>query len=170
MGIAVVVAAVTIALVWEVPDANAQEVKAPVAGQASLNVVGFTPDAAGPLRAADVLIGKPGPGSIGEALHLGPPVLTFDDAWTLPQERFSTRWLRELGLSVVMRSVREQPAAVGELLPQLHDFLLRVQGLDNRAIEEGPRLVAARLRATRLQGDRLPAGRRCGPAVVDIEV
>ena len=38
MGIAVAAAAITIVLAWEVPDANAQEAKTPVAGQASLTV------------------------------------------------------------------------------------------------------------------------------------
>jgi len=39
MGIGVAAAAITIVLAWEVPDANAQEAKTPVAGQASLTVV-----------------------------------------------------------------------------------------------------------------------------------
>jgi hypothetical protein len=38
------------------------------------------------------------------------------------------------------------------------------------ALEEVPRLLAARWRAARWQGDRLPAGWRCGPTAVDIEV
>lgn len=127
-------------------------------------VLGFTPDVAEVLRAADFFIGKPGPGSISEALHLGLPVLTFDNAWTMPQERFNTRWLRELGVGVVLHSRRELPAAVSALLPRLADYRSRVGWLDNRAIDEVPEILATLLQgaaaAPTLTLDTLPLTNR----------
>ncbi len=112
-------------------------------------VLGFTPEVASVLRAADFFIGKPGPGSLSEALHLGLPVLTFDNAWTMPQERFNTRWVRELGVGLVLRSLSQLPEGVATLLPRLHDFQSRVRWLDNRALFEVPQILAEQLARSR---------------------
>ena len=105
-------------------------------------VVGFTPEVPQLMRLADFFIGKPGPGALSEALHLGLPVVTFDNAWTMPQERFNTRWVRELGVGVVLRSLNGLPAAVDLLLPRLAEFRARVRWIDNRAVFEVPEILA----------------------------
>ncbi len=97
-------------------------------------VLGFTDDVAGALRLGDFFIGKPGPGSLSEALHLGLPVLTFENTWTLPQERYNARWVRDKGLGVVVRGLREVPAAAAELLGRLPRLRQRVAGIRNRAV------------------------------------
>lgn len=105
-------------------------------------VLGFTPDVAGALRLGDFFIGKPGPGSLSEALHLGLPVITVKNAWTMPQERYNADWVQEQGVGLVLRSIRHVGAAVHELLAQLQLFQARVRRLDNRAVYEVPEILA----------------------------
>ncbi len=105
-------------------------------------VLGFTTEVGRTLRLGDYFIGKPGPGSLSEALHLGLPVITFNNAWTMPQERYNTEWLREQQLGVVLPSVRGLARAVDELLPQLGVHRLRVAQLNNRAVFEVPPVLA----------------------------
>jgi processive 1,2-diacylglycerol beta-glucosyltransferase len=98
--------------------------------------VGFVQDVATLMRAADFFIGKPGPGSLSEAVHLGLPVITFDNAWTLPQERYNVQWVRDRGLGLAMPTVRAlRPAAAG-LLSSLPQYQARVRALNNRAVFE----------------------------------
>ena len=84
--------------------------------RAAQAVVGFTDDVPRLLRLGDFFIGKPGPGSLSEAVHLGLPVLTFDNAATMPQERYNVRWLREQGLGQAVRHPRELRQALDVLL------------------------------------------------------
>jgi 1,2-diacylglycerol 3-beta-galactosyltransferase len=109
-------------------------------------VVGFTPQVPRLLRLADVFVGKPGPGALSEALQLGLPVITFDNAWTMPQERFNTRWVRDLGVGRVLRSLADLPDAVEDVCLRLDDYRARVQWLDNRAIHEVPQVLDELLR------------------------
>jgi 1,2-diacylglycerol 3-beta-galactosyltransferase len=110
-------------------------------------VLGFTTEVPRLLRLADFFIGKPGPGCLSEALHLGLPVITFDNAWTMPQERYNTRWVRELGVGLVLTSPRELPQGTSELLARLPEFRARVGWLDNRAVFEVPEILADLLQA-----------------------
>lgn len=105
-------------------------------------VLGFTTEVGRTLRLGDYFIGKPGPGSLSEALHLGLPVITFNNAWTMPQERYNTEWLREQRLGVVLPSVRGLAQAVDGLLPALGVHRLRVAQLNNRAVFEVPQVLA----------------------------
>ena len=47
------------------------------------------------MRAADFMIGKPGPGSIAEAMLRHLPVLVECNSWTLPQERYNAEWVKK---------------------------------------------------------------------------
>ena len=105
-------------------------------------VVGFTSDVAGYMGVADFLVGKPGPGSISEALHMGLPVITCKNAWTMPQERYNADWLAQQGAGLVLSSMRELPAAVARLLAELPRYQDRVRQLDNRAVYELPEIFA----------------------------
>src|SRR5450759_2625585 len=69
-------------------------------------VVEFTPHVSDYMQLADFFIGKPGPGSLSEAVQQGLPVITIRNAWTMPQERYNTDWVMEHGLGIVVRSAR----------------------------------------------------------------
>ena len=134
-------------------------------------VLGFSSEVCQRLRLGDYLIGKPGPGSLSEAVQLGLPVITFDNAWTMPQERYNPRWVREHGLGLVADSVRQLRPAVEEMTQRLAEFQQSVQGLRNHAVFEVPEILA-RILATApsaAQGApsrKLPCPASAGPAPV----
>ena len=68
------------------------------------------------MHLADFFIGKPGPGSISEAVAKQLPVIVECNNWTLPQERYNTQWVRERDLGIVLPSFRQIVPAVTELL------------------------------------------------------
>jgi hypothetical protein len=109
-----------------------------------VNVIGFTKEVHKWMRAADFLIGKPGPGSIAEAMVRKLPVLIECNAWTLPQERFNTEWVVEKRVGIVLKSFRDVAAGVRQMLEPatLAEFRKNVAGLDNRAIFEIPEILA----------------------------
>ncbi len=56
-----------------------------------IHVEGFTTNIPYFMALSDFFIGKPGPGSISEALSKRLPVIIDCNAWTLPQERYNAR-------------------------------------------------------------------------------
>lgn len=115
---------------------RAQQTQAPHA------VLGFTSEVERYMALGDFFIGKPGPGSLSEAVQMGLPPITFDNAWTMPQERYNTQWLREQGLGLVLRSPRQLRQGVVELLQRLPELRARVRGIDNRAVFEVVEILA----------------------------
>lgn len=105
-------------------------------------VVEFTNDMAYWMQLADFFIGKPGPASLSEAVHMGLPVIVTRNVWTMPQERWNTEWVRNHGLGVVHRSFRSVRLAVREIVSQLPTWQNNVRQIRNRAIFEVPQLLA----------------------------
>ena len=101
-------------------------------------VLGFTDEVVQWMRMADFFIGKPGPGSISEALHCGLPVVVTRNAWTMPQERWNTEWIRQTQLGVVLPSFTHVRAGVDALLAELALWHARVAQFRNRALLEVP--------------------------------
>jgi hypothetical protein len=116
---------------------RAQKWKMPV------HVVGFTKEIHKLMHAADFLIGKPGPGSIAEAMVRKLPVLVELNAWTLPQERYNAAWVSEKRVGIVLKSFREVVEGVRQMLEpaSLAGFRKNVAALDNRAIFEIPEML-----------------------------
>jgi UDP-N-acetylglucosamine:LPS N-acetylglucosamine transferase len=110
---------------------------------APLFVEGFTKDVPHFMQLADYFIGKPGPGSISEAVQMHLPVIVECNAWTLPQERYNPEWIREQGAGLVLRNFRGIAAAVEELLEEgnYRRFLAATQKLNNRAVFEIPEIL-----------------------------
>ncbi len=68
------------------------------------------------MHLSDFFVGKPGPGSISEAIAMRLPVVVERNAWTLPQERYNTEWICEKQVGVVLPSFRAIDAGLRELL------------------------------------------------------
>jgi len=105
-----------------------------------IHVEGFTTQIPYFMALSDFFIGKPGPGSISEALSRHLPVIIDCNAWTLPQERYNAQWVREKEVGIVVHSHRETAAAVGQLLKpgELAQYRARAGAMENRAIFEIP--------------------------------
>jgi len=101
-------------------------------------VLGFTKEVHRLMRAADFMIGKPGPGSIAEAMQRRLPVLLECNSWTLPQERFNTEWVKEKKVGVVLKSFEDVVGGVQQMLEpaKLAEFKKNVAAQNNRAIFE----------------------------------
>jgi 1,2-diacylglycerol 3-beta-galactosyltransferase len=124
-------------------------------------VVGYTPDVVRWMHLADFFIGKPGPGSLSEAVQRGLPVIVTRNAQTMPQERWNTEWVRDNGLGVVLRSYAGVAAAVEAIVAGLPAYRARVRAIDNQAVFEVPRILE---RILQQQGAAGGAGsRRAAP-------
>lgn len=119
-------------------------------------VLGFTREVGKYMALADWFVGKPGPGSLSEAVQMGLPLITFSNAWTMPQERFNTRWVREQGVGLVVPSLKALPAAVGELLADLGACRARVRAIRNQAVYEVPQILAERLMRSAMPAHTAP--------------
>jgi 1,2-diacylglycerol 3-beta-galactosyltransferase len=76
-------------------------------------VEGFTTEVPYYMHLSDFFIGKPGPGSISEALTMKLPVIVECNARTLPQERYNAAWVLEKQVGLALRSFRHiSPATV----------------------------------------------------------
>jgi Glycosyltransferase family 28 C-terminal domain len=109
-----------------------------------VNVIGFTKEIHKWMRAADFLIGKPGPGSIAEAMVRKLPVLIECNSWTLPQERYNAEWVLEKRVGIVLKSFKEVAEGVRQILEPatLTEFRNNVAAQNNRAIFEIPEILA----------------------------
>ena len=107
------------------------------------HVEGFTSEIPYFMHISDFFIGKPGPGSISEALAMHLPMIVERNAWTLPQERFNTEWIREKQVGVVLKSFRDIDAGLKELLEPVNyaRFRANAAAIKNRAVFEIPEIL-----------------------------
>ncbi|HXR17172.1 MAG TPA: glycosyltransferase [Terriglobales bacterium] len=111
--------------------------------QKPMLVQGFTANVESYMALADFFIGKPGPGSISEALQFHLPVIVECNAKTLPQERYNAQWLTEKGFGIVVTSFREIAPTVQRLLqgPTFNEFRRNTSTYSNRALFEVPAIL-----------------------------
>ncbi len=107
-----------------------------------IHVEGFTTNIPYYMALSDFFIGKPGPGSISEALSKRLPVIIDCNAWTLPQERYNAKWVQEKEVGLVVQNHRQVASAVAELLEpgELHRLRERAGSMHNQAVFEIPRI------------------------------
>ena len=99
-------------------------------------VEGFTREIPFYMSLADFFIGKPGPGSISEALACGLPVIVVCNSWTLPQERYNAEWIEANRFGIVLRSFAGIERAVSQLFAPGAMFRANVAQYSNRAVFE----------------------------------
>jgi Glycosyltransferase family 28 C-terminal domain/Monogalactosyldiacylglycerol (MGDG) synthase len=106
-------------------------------------VEGFTTRVNEYMQLADFFIGKPGPGSVSEALAKQLPVIVECNAWTLPQERYNATWIVEKQVGVVLPSFAKIDQAAAELIEpsNLSRYRANAAALHNRAVFEIPDIL-----------------------------
>jgi UDP-N-acetylglucosamine:LPS N-acetylglucosamine transferase len=113
-------------------------------GRIAMHVAGFTREVPRFMRLADFFIGKPGPGSISEAVEMGLPVIIERNHWTLPQERYNADWVEEQGVGLSLHSFKRQIVdAVNQMLDPKRrcEFVANVRRQKNRAVFEIPGIL-----------------------------
>jgi hypothetical protein len=106
-------------------------------------VEGFTTKVNYYMQLADFFIGKPGPGSVSEALTMRLPVIVECNSWTLPQERYNCDWVLENEVGIVLRNFKQIERAVAQLIEPatLARYRANAAALDNRAVFEIPEML-----------------------------
>jgi UDP-N-acetylglucosamine:LPS N-acetylglucosamine transferase len=106
-------------------------------------VVGFAENVEYYMALSDFFIGKPGPGSISEALQFHLPVIVECNSKTLPQERYNAEWVREKGYGIVVSSFQKIAPAVQRLQESatFNEFRLKVNQYANQALFEVPAIL-----------------------------
>jgi hypothetical protein len=104
---------------------------------------GFTPNVDYYMALADFFIGKPGPGSISEALQFHLPVILECNGRTLPQERYNAQWVTEKRMGIVLKGFREINSGVERLLEPsaFAEFRANAGAYNNRALFEIPEFL-----------------------------
>jgi 1,2-diacylglycerol 3-beta-galactosyltransferase len=105
-------------------------------------IEGFTQEVPYYMALADFFIGKPGPGSISEAVAMKLPVIVERNAWTLPQERYNADWVRDRRAGMVVTNFRNIEQSVKEMLASLNSYRESVARIENRAVFEIPEMLA----------------------------
>ena len=106
-------------------------------------IEGFTSEIPYYMHLSDFFIGKPGPGSISEAIAMKLPVVVERNWWTLPQERYNAEWIRDNGLGVVLKSFRDIQAGLNDLLEpaNFERYRRNAACVNNRAVFEIPEIL-----------------------------
>ncbi len=106
-------------------------------------VEGFTKKIPFYMHLSDFFIGKPGPGSLSEAILMKLPAIVECNAWTLPQERYNAQWLREKEVGIVVDNFRQIVPAMRELLQpgRLATLSANTEKMPNRAVFEIPGIL-----------------------------
>jgi hypothetical protein len=122
------------------------------------HVEGFTREIPRLMQLSDYFIGKPGPGSVSEALVMGLPVIVERNARTMIQERYNTEWIERQQVGIVLRSFNEVVTGIEQLLdPQrFADFRSRASALNNRAVFEIPDLLETLIAAVPAESKPAP--------------
>jgi 1,2-diacylglycerol 3-beta-galactosyltransferase len=107
-------------------------------------VQGFTRDGPLYMEISDFFIGKPGPGSISEALAKQLPVIVQRNAWTLAHERYNADWVEHMGVGLAVRDFSTGLSGAVRTMcnPATYErFRARAAEMRNSAVYEVPQLL-----------------------------
>lgn len=106
-------------------------------------IEGFTREVPRYMALCDFFVGKPGPGSISEAVAMKLPVIVDRNAWTMPQERYNADWVTENDLGLVVKSFDQIGQAVRTILKPavLGRFRDNAAARRNQAVFEIPDIL-----------------------------
>jgi 1,2-diacylglycerol 3-beta-galactosyltransferase len=106
-------------------------------------VEGFTREVPRYMAISDFFIGKPGPGSISEAVAMKLPVIVDRNAWTMPQERYNADWVIENNLGLVVKDFGRVGAAARKIIEPrtLERYRANAAARQNRAVYEIPDIL-----------------------------
>ena len=109
-----------------------------------VHIQGFTSEVPFYMQLADFFIGKPGPGSISEALAMRLPVIVERNPWTLAHERYNADWIVEQQVGMVVNNFSHLSDALSELLTpvRFESYRHNAAALKNSAVYEIPDLLA----------------------------
>jgi UDP-N-acetylglucosamine:LPS N-acetylglucosamine transferase len=119
-------------------------------------VLGFTAEICRYMQLSDFFIGKPGPGSISEAVQQGLPVIVVRNAWTMPQERYNTDWVRENNAGIVLESFKLIREGAEQVVARLDEFRASTSRIRNRAVFEIPDILERIMSAAQPREYRTP--------------
>jgi hypothetical protein len=107
------------------------------------HVEGFTRDVPYYMGLSDFFIGKPGSGSVSEAIAMHLPVIVECNNYTVAHEKANVNWIRQHQLGVVLENFRHVDKAVLEMLdPKIFNKLRsNTAALKNRAVFEIPEIL-----------------------------
>jgi len=103
-------------------------------------IVGFTNEVPRYLAATDIFVGKPGPGSVSEALHFGPHLL-LDKTMALPQEVSVLKWVVRSGAGAAFKNERDFMTGLSGLLNKMAQGSQSPQARPNTASRQIPALI-----------------------------
>ncbi|NVJ90223.1 MAG: hypothetical protein HWE34_01120 [Methylocystaceae bacterium] len=103
-------------------------------------VVGFTNEVPRYLSVTDIFVGKPGPGSVSEALHFG-QYLLLDKTMALPQEKPVLKWVVKSRAGAAFKNEQDFWTSLSVLLEQIAEGKPSPQGRPNIASQQIPSLI-----------------------------
>jgi UDP-N-acetylglucosamine:LPS N-acetylglucosamine transferase len=139
-------------------SALADELRA-MSASAPRVVIGFSAQIRYFMQLSDFFIGKPGPGSISEAIQQQLPVIVVRNAWTMLQERYNADWVEENRAGLVLDSFKPIRSAVAELTNRMNEYRRSVARIHNRAIFEIPHILERILQVERPRAPSRPSQR-----------
>lgn len=104
---------------------------------------GFTSEVPYYMHLSDFFIGKPGPGSISEALAMKLPVMVERNEWTMVQERYNTEWVEQNRVGIVLDSFKHVVDGLKRLLEPraFAEYRANAAAMTNRAVFEIPGML-----------------------------
>ena len=102
--------------------------------------IGFTKELHLLMRAADLIVSKPGPASLQEALAMGCPMV-LDNAQTMPQEVPNADWVKGLGAAISVDRRRDMAAAVAGLEKAPETLAGMREAIARHAVPQGTEVI-----------------------------